>query len=234
MSLARRNFRRLRREGSLNQSVTKMENQVGGQGPSSVLVEVVESILLAIVAVMTAWSGYESSLWDSRSAASYELSSKLQSEAQSKETLAGQQALYDATTFSAWLQATQSGNTALAGFMERRFRPEYLPAFRAWLATDPFHNTSAPPGPAVMPQYRLAAQAQADKIRGQAATSIQTGDHSRDLSDQYVRITVLLAVVLFLTAVSQRFSIRRVRMAIVGLALVVLGYSAFALVTIGS
>jgi hypothetical protein len=45
--------------------------------------------------------------------------------------------------------------------------------------------------------------------------------------------TTMLAVVLFLTAVSQRFSIRSVRMAIVGLALLVLGYSVFALVSIG-
>lgn len=84
-----------------------------------------------------------------------------------------------------------------------------------------------------MPQYRLASQEQAKHLRSEAAASIAAGDHGRDVSDQYVRITVLLAVVLFLTAVSQRFSIQKVRMAIVGLALLVLGYSVFALVTIG-
>lgn len=232
MSLARRSYRRLQRERSTSQSAIKMQG-AGDQQRPSLIVELVESVLLAVVAVLTAWSGYQSALWDSRSAASYESSSRLQAEAQTQDTLAGQQALYDATTFSAWLQATQTGNTALAGFMERRFRPEYVPAFEAWLATNPFENPSAPPGPAVMPEYRLASQEQAMSLRHQAEVAIEDGNHSRDVSDHYVRITVLLAVVLFLTALSQRFSIRIVRMSIVGLALAVLLYSVYALATVG-
>lgn len=103
--------------------MTKLDNASDKQ-PAPLLVEIAESVLLALVAVLTAWSGYQSALWDSHSASSYEMSSKLQSEAQSQDTLAGQQALYDATTFGLWLQAAQSGNTALAGLIERRFRLE--------------------------------------------------------------------------------------------------------------
>ena len=36
---------------------------------------------------------------------------------------------------------------------ERRFSPEYKVAFDAWLATDPFSNPEAPPGPSFMPEY---------------------------------------------------------------------------------
>jgi hypothetical protein len=45
---------------------------------------------------------------------------------------------------------------------------------------------------------------------------------------------VLLAVVLFLTALSQRFNIRKVRLGIIGTALVVLAYAIFALATVGT
>jgi hypothetical protein len=231
MSLARRTFRRLRREQSTARSAEKLDRERGGQG-SSLVVEIVESMLLAVVAVLTAYSGYQSSLWDSRSVTKYEQASQLDVDAQAHQTLAGQQMLYDATTFGSWLQAKQAGNETLAAFMERRFRPEYLPAFNAWLATDPFHNPSAPPGPAAMPEYRLAAQQQATSDYARAEASVNAGNRSRGVSDQYVRSTVLLAVVLFLTALSQRFSVRGVRMALVGVAVVVLGYSIVFLATI--
>ncbi len=232
MSLARRSFRRLQRESSTNRSSVQRLDAGPDRQQSSLAVEIVESLLLAVVAVLTAWSGYQSARWDSRSVASYERSSQLEAEAMTQQTLAGQYMLYDATTFGSWLQAAQAGNTSLAAFMERRFRPEYLPAFQAWLATDPFHNASAPPGPAVMPEYRLASQEEADRYRAQAGAALNTGNRARDVSDRYVRVTVLLAVVLFLTALSQRFSIRGVRMALVGVALAVLVYSVVVLATI--
>ncbi len=40
----------------------------------------------------------------------------------------------------------------------RRFRPQFLVAFNAWIATNLLHNPKAPPGPTYMPQYQLPAQ----------------------------------------------------------------------------
>jgi hypothetical protein len=37
-----------------------------------------------------------------------------------------------------------------------RFRPEFRPAFEAWLTTAPFNNPNAPPGPLYMPQYAIS------------------------------------------------------------------------------
>ena len=231
MSLARRSFRRQQRQGSTTQTAQKLDN-AGDKRSSSLAMEIVESMLLALVAVLTAWSGYQSALWDSRSVNSYEESARLEVEAQSEQSKAGQLMLYDATTFGSWLQATEAGNAELAAFMQKRFRPEYIPAFEAWLATNPFHNASAPAGPAVMPQYHLETQEQADSYRSQARAAQNAGNHGRDVSDRYVRVTVLLAVVLFLTALSQRFSIRGVRTALIGVALLTLIYSIVVLVTI--
>jgi hypothetical protein len=205
----------------------------GTTGPTSDLtLEIVEGALLAIVAVMTAWSSYQSALWQSKSAVSYAQAAALRSSAQKAETLAGQQMLYDATSFDAWLSATDAHNTTLAGFLERRFRPEYMPAFQAWLATDPFHNPSAPPGPGLMPEYRNASAEKAASLEQQATAALDTGKRSSDVSDQFVRATVFLAVVLFLTALSQRFAIRQIRFSMLVLALSALGYSVYLLESI--
>jgi hypothetical protein len=195
-------------------------------------VEVLEGLLLAVVAVATAWSGYQSALWDSRSAASYGESSRLRILSQGAQTIAGQETLYDSSTFYAWLLAEQAGNTTLTDILVRRMRPEYKVAFDAWLKLDPLNNPDAPPGPAFMPQYTNAAAQQANKLDAQASAAFDSGNHERDVGDQYVRVTVLLAVVLFLTAISQRFDIRNVRLGVLGLAMLVLGFSIVQLVAI--
>jgi hypothetical protein len=61
---------------------------------------------------------------------------------QEKATLAGQDHLYDITTFDGWVGAKVSGRDKLAAFYERRFRPEYATAFSAWLKLDPINNPS--------------------------------------------------------------------------------------------
>lgn len=61
--------------------------------------------------------------------------------------LVGQDRLFDVSLFNEWLDATYNDETGLAGAYEKRFRPEFRPAFEAWLATDPFDNPNAPPGP---------------------------------------------------------------------------------------
>ena len=174
-------------------------------------VEIGEAALLAVVAVSTAWSGYQSALWDGREAELYGTSSRARFEANALETKAGQEQIYDATTLNSWLQATLTGDDELARFYARRFLPDYRPAFRAWLKTDPLDNPRAPPGPAFMPQYHNTSQERADELNAQASETFERGTEAREHGNKYVRTTVLLATVLFLIAVSQRFDIRGVR-----------------------
>jgi hypothetical protein len=106
--------------------------------------EMVEALVLAIVAVATAWSGYQASKWDALSAQNYNLASRTTVLAQEKATLTGQDRLYDITTFNGWMAAEVAGKGKLAAFYERRFRPEYSTASSAWLKLDPLNNPSAP------------------------------------------------------------------------------------------
>jgi hypothetical protein len=176
------------------------------------LLEIGEAVLLAIVAIATAWSGYQTGKWDGHQASLYSLSSRYRVEADSANTRSGQQRLYDTNTFGFWLNAKAQGNEADAKLFERRFRPEYRAAFRAWLALDPFNNPKAPPGPIFMPQYRNAQAELAAAKEHQASEAFEEGSQAREQGDKYLRNTVLLATVLFLTALAQKFRLHSVRL----------------------
>lgn len=211
---------------------TRANDRAGRMFRGGLAVELAQGLLLAIVAVLTAWSGYQAALLNTQSAISYGTAQSMRSQSQSASTLAGQQMLYDTTTFSTWLIAADGGNQDLMRFIEQRFRPEFKVAFEAWIATDPLHNPAAPPGPSVMPQYHNANLDKAAELDRSAAAAFNEGNHQRDQADEYVRATVLLAVVLFLTALSQRFDIAFVRVAILGLAIAVFGFSVYTVATI--
>ena len=180
------------------------------------VVEILEAIVLSIVAVATAWSGYQTARWDGRQAHLYGLSSKDRAKSTQASTLGGQQRLYDSSMVSSWLAAYTTGNLKLAKIYERRFRPELLPAFHAWLATEPLTNPKAPPGPLFMPQYHVAANTRAAMFDRRASEAFETGTAARETGDKYLRNTVLLATVLFLTALGMRFKVFGVRLALVG------------------
>jgi hypothetical protein len=174
-------------------------------------IEILEAILLAVVAVATAWSGYQTGRWDGRQAHLYGLSNKERAAQNREATKSGQQKIYDTTTFGFWLQETATGHREAAALFERRFRPEYRVAFDAWLKTDPLHNARAPAGPIFMPQYHNAASEKADAYDKQASADFEAGTKAREDGDRYLRNTVLLATVLFLTALAQRFKVLSVR-----------------------
>lgn len=177
------------------------------------LVEIVEVVILAVVAVATAWSGYQAARWDGRQAFLYGTSSRLRFEAEAAETIGAEQRLQDVTTFNTWIQAHQDGDELLADLYVDRFSPEYRVAFDAWLQTRPFSNPDAPAGPIFMPEYRNGELEHADALNERAGETFEAGTDARETADRYVRQTVLLATVLFLVAVAQRFTFRGVRIA---------------------
>src|SRR6187401_1802981 len=185
-------------------------------------IEIIEAVILALVAVATAWSGYQAAKWAGMLAENYAQASRLRVTAEGLATLAGQERIYDSDTFNSWLAAKLDGKTQATEFFERRFRDEYRTAFAAWIATDPFNNAQAPPGPIFMPEYHNAKHEQFLALNKQASGMADQGTKSGETGDQYVRITVLLATVLLITAIGQRFHFRTVRVVFMILAFLLL------------
>ena len=195
--------------------VIRRLNQLRESGDTSQsrweVIEIIEALILALVAVATAWSGYQAAAWAGKRAQEYAKANSIRVTAEGLATLAGQERIFDSDTFDSWLAAKLDGKSEAAGFFERRFREEYRPAFAAWMKTDPFNNAQAPAGPIFMSEYHNAKHEQFLGLTKQAAEMADQGTKSGETGDQYVRITVLLATVLLITAIGQRFRFKSVR-----------------------
>lgn len=181
--------------------------------------KVITAIMLGVVAVATAWSGYQATRWGGEQSNRYTNASALRVESIRDSTLAGQIMLYDSNLFGDWLNAYLHGDTKLAGLYEKRFRPEFRPAFDAWLAIKLFNNPHAPPGPLIMPQYKVSFSEKANQLAMSAEREFKKGEEANDYGDEYVLNTVFLASVLFLTAIGERFEWNWVRAVILIFAL---------------
>lgn len=188
------------------------------------VIEILEVVVLALAAIATAWSGYQAARGDGHQSVLYSDASVDRVQANTAATLGQQRLAADGAMFSAWLEARAARDTQLQAMLVRRFSPEYRAAFTAWLATEPFTNPDAPPGPGYLPEYHNPGMEQAEKLNEHAAALEEAGTEARHTAEEYVRATVLFALVLFLVAVGQRFRLRGVRIATIALALGLFAY----------
>ena len=185
-------------------------------------IEILEAVILALVALATAWSGFQAAQWDGHQAELYGEANLLSVKAVSLNTSDGQDHLYNTNVLSAWLNANMQGNKKIAQFYERRFLAEYKIAFDAWIKTDPFNNSEAPPGPAYMPGYRSSKMEEASNLSNEALSNFNQGTKARATADDYVLNTVFLATVLVLAVISQRFQIKSIRTGLIILSFLLL------------
>lgn len=181
-----------------------------------------EAIILALVALATAWSGFQAAQWNGHQAELYSESNGLNLEAANLTISAGQEHLYNTNTLNAWLNAYMQGNKEIAQFYERRFLPEYKNAFDMWIKRDPFNNSDAPIGPTYMPGYHSSKMGEAGNLSSEALSKFNQGTKARAIADDYVLNTVFLATVLVLAAISQRFQIKSIRTGLIILSFLLL------------
>jgi hypothetical protein len=181
------------------------------------LLSIAEAVLLSVVAVIAAWSGFAAAKWSTESRVDLAEASALRTKASRANLAVMAMRNFDSSTFTAWFAAYTARNAQAMELAERRFRPEFKVAFDAWRATKPETNPDAPRGPTYMPEYRQPGLARAASLDGQADEAFATGVSAGSSGDKYVRTTVFLASVLFLVGISTQFPSRGVRYALVGL-----------------
>ncbi len=76
--------------------------------------EVVTAPMPGMVAVATAWSGYQAARWGGVQSTEYAQASALRVASTRDSTLAGQLRLYDLVLVNSWMNAYTQGNTKLA------------------------------------------------------------------------------------------------------------------------
>jgi hypothetical protein len=227
-------------EGNINAEIAEKLHEHGEHAEQGIhepskrrieTIEILEAILLAVVAIATALSGYQAALFDGESAKEYATSSRLRVEATNAQQTANQTLAYNAGNVTAWIQAMVNGDTRLADILAGRFTPEFRPAFDAWVKTDPLTNPDAPAGPSQMPQYEDPLAEKAVELNNEAAHAFDLGVTKRLTGEKYVRVTVILAAALFLIAIGQRFKVKGVRYSVNVVAGVLILYCVFLIVT---
>jgi hypothetical protein len=184
--------------------------------------EVLATVLLAVAAVATAWSGYQATRWNGEQAKASGTTNKIRIEAARAQGLSQAQTQVDVATFTQWVDAYAHEETQLADFYFKRFREEFRPAVEAWLATRPLRNPKAPLTPFAMPQYKLAATADAKRLDAEAELSAATVRRDIQRASNYILGVVLFSVSLFFAGMSTKLSDTRLRTVTL-----VLGYVVF-------
>src|SRR5215204_4895567 len=166
---------------------TKEPRDPDGGNRHSRTVQIGEALLLSLVTIAAAWSGYAAAKWNTESRLELAQAATLRNLATRADLSALSTRNFDSSTFN------------------------------AWIATDPFNNPKAPPGPSYMPQYKLADQAKAEALDREAVEASAAGNHAGVVGDDYIRITVFLAAVLFLVGIGSTFKLHTIRFALIGI-----------------
>jgi ferric-dicitrate binding protein FerR (iron transport regulator) len=190
--------------------------------------ELLEAILLAVAAILTAWSAFQATKWGGVQADNYSRAGAARTESVRASTSAGQLSAVDVDTFTSWLAAlgaderagvdsglTEDGYAPQPGtesaFLYERFRPEFRAAFDAWLATSPRTNPSAAPTPFAMSEYRVAEAEQAIELEQQAEEVSAVARQANQRGDNYVLMTIMFALVLVLVGIGTKMDTVKAR-----------------------
>lgn len=173
--------------------------------------DVVSVAMLSIVAVVTAWCGFESSKWGGAMSISFSEASSNRVQASDARSASRDAFQLDAMVFAEWLVAKQNGEEEMAAYLESVFSPAFEVAFEAWDGV-----TRTPFG---LPEYVAPGTAEADEFTAKADAAYQEALANNQTGDNYSLLTVMFALVLFLTAMSQRSNPPWAQRALLGLAI---------------
>jgi hypothetical protein len=169
-------------------------------------VEVAATVLLAVAAVLTAWSTYQSTQWRGEQAAQYSKGTAARIQSSTAATRAGQLTQVDIATFIQWVNATRGGDAKLARFYRQRFRDEFTPAFDAWLK-----SPQGAPTPFALPQYRLAETVRSEELNAEAAKHAAAAERANTRQGDYIAAVVLFATALFFAGIATKLGSLRQR-----------------------
>ena len=179
---------------------------------------ITEAVLLSLVALIAAWSGYSAAKWGTESSITLAEASSARAQANRNDIEATQIATLDAVRFNAAFGAYATGNKKLYRLAVDRFRPGYRGAYDAWIATRPLQNPDAAPDPSFLPEYRIPEREAGKAFDAKSEQLFKEGQSNAATADDYVRLTVILAAVLFLIGISSHFPIRVARYGLIGIA----------------
>jgi len=200
----------------------EQEAERGSSSRQDKRLSIAEAVLLSVVTIIAAWAGYSAAKWSTESSLNLAKASATRVKANRVFQEGLTLRVADLVLFNSWYSARMAGDKNAMRVAEKLFLPNYRVAFDAWLATKPFTNPNAPKGPQAMPQFRVPGVAASRALDDQADAYYARGQLAAETGDHYIRVTVILASVLFLVGISGHFPIRRGRYALIAVGMVLL------------
>ena len=178
------------------------------------LIEIVAVLLLGIATVGTAWCGYQSSQWNGEQSDLAREASDERVEATRLFGLATQQLAYDANIVAQYAQAVVENDDNLTQFYRKNLvRPPFVPLLDQWVAESAAGGT---PTNLFQDQDYLQEQfGDYQKAIEQAEVLTKASQQASATSDEYVIITILLAMALFFAGVTSSFRYQPARVFLV-------------------
>jgi hypothetical protein len=212
--------------------------------------ELVQVVILAIAALLTAWAAFQSTKWGGVQANSFSQAAAQRTESIRAANLANRQTVIDVDSFTSWVASVAAEQRAgidngldtsdgtyspvdgtESAFLYARLRPEFRTAFDSWLATRPLADSGTATTPFDQPEYTNAAQVEADELEARAEDLAHTARRANQRGDNYVMMTIVFALAIVLTSIAAKLSDRRLVIALTALAGVAVAAGIFTLLT---
>lgn len=166
--------------------------------------ELIGVLLVALTAVLTAWSAFQSSKWSGVMAIRFNEAGAARTESVRNSNQANQQIAVDVNLFANFADAVAADDTRLADFYRERFPDRLATAVDAWLATDPLESSDAPASPFDMGEYQVEAQADAEDLETTANQRSTQARKANQTSDDYTITSVFFATAILLSALASK------------------------------
>ena len=164
--------------------------------PAHRLTEIIAVLLLGVATVGTAWCGYQSSEWNSEQQQLGRRASDERVESNRQFGLALQTIQYDANMIAQYAQAVVDDDTALQTFFKASLiRPEFRPTLDRW--EQEVADGRAPSNLLTDQDYLDQQLAGFQEAQARAAATDAESQEAGDNGDDYVVLTLLLAMALF-------------------------------------
>ncbi len=178
-------------------------------------------LLMALTAVMTAWSAFEASKWGGVMSIRFSEASATRTESVRQSNLANRQVTVDVNLFSSYVDAVATDNDAEAEFFRDRFPDRLAVAVDAWEALEPLKDPDAPGTPFEMEEYVVDPAVTADRLEREADQRSSEARTANQDGDNYTITSVLFATVILLAALSSKVRTARTGLVLLALAVVV-------------
>jgi hypothetical protein len=194
-------------------------------------IELISVILIALTAVFTAWSAFESSKWGGVMSIDFSAANAARTESVRASDEANRQITVDVGLFTSYADALAADEDDLADFYQERFPDRLGVATDAWLATDPLDSPGAPASPFDMEEYRLEASDEAARLAAEADEKAADARQANQRGDNYTITSVFFATAILFAALSSKLRAARLGVGLLALAAMVFVTTAVVIAT---